>query len=134
MLLDPNAAEFAPEEREAKDAARALGRDTLVVKAGTAPDLEAAFATIARARPGALLVGSGAFLGSSQRQQLVAFAAQQALIAIYQLRETVVAGGLMSYGASQPDVWRQAGVYTARFSRARSPRTYRSFNRPSSSW
>ena len=121
VLLDPNAAEFAPEEREAKDAARALGRDTLVVKAGTAPDLEAAFATIARARPGALLVGSGAFLGSSQRQQLVAFAAQQALIAIYQLRETVVAGGLMSYGASQPDVWRQAGVYTARILKGEKP-------------
>ena len=121
VLLDPNAAEFAPEEREATDAARALGRDTLVVKAGTAPDLEAAFATIARARPGALLVGSGAFLGSSQRQQLVAFAARQALIAIYQLRETVVAGGLMSYGASQPDVWRQAGVYTARILKGEKP-------------
>ena len=121
VLLDPNAAEFAPEEREATDAARALGRDTLVVKAGTAPDLEAAFATIARARPGALLVGSGAFLGSSQRQQLVAFAARQALIAIYQLRETVAAGGLMSYGASQPDVWRQAGVYTARILKGEKP-------------
>jgi ABC-type uncharacterized transport system substrate-binding protein len=56
VLLDPNVAEIiAPEEREAKEAARALGRDILVVKASTAPDLEAAFATIARARPGALL-------------------------------------------------------------------------------
>ena len=121
VLLDPNAAEFAPEEREATDAARALGRDTLVVKAGTAPDLEAAFATIARARPGALLVGSGAFLGSSQRQQLVAFAARQALITIYQLRETVAAGGLMSYGTSQPDAWRQAGVYAARILKGEKP-------------
>jgi ABC-type uncharacterized transport system substrate-binding protein len=122
VLLDPNVAEIiAPEEREAKEAARALGRDILVVKASTAPDLEAAFATIARARPGALLVGGGAFLALSQHQQLVAFAAQQALITIYQLRETVVAGGLMSYGTSQPDVYRQAGVYAARILKGEKP-------------
>ena len=51
----------------------------------------------------------------------MAFAARQALIAIYQLRETVAAGGLMSYGASQPDVWRQAGVYTARILKGEKP-------------
>ena len=121
MLLDPNAAMIAPEEREAKEAARALGRDILLVTAGTAPDLEAAFATIARARPGALLVGGGAFLGSSQRQQLVAFAARQALITIYPQRETVVEGGLMSYGTSLPDIYRQVGVYAARILKGEKP-------------
>ena len=121
VLLDPNAAEFAPEEREAKEAARALGRDILVVKAGTAPDLEAAFATISHARPGALLVGGGAFLSRSQHQQIVAFAARQALIAIYLLREAVVAGGLMSYGTSQPDAYHQAGVYAARILKGEKP-------------
>src|SRR5262245_5173103 len=97
VLLDPHAAEFAPEEREAKEAARALGRDILVVQAGTAPDLEAAFATISRARPGALLVGGGAFLSRGQHQQIVAFAARQALIAMYLLDDAVVEGALMSY-------------------------------------
>jgi ABC-type uncharacterized transport system substrate-binding protein len=153
VLLDPNAAEIAPEERDAKEAARALGRDILVVQAGTAPDLEAAFATISSAGPGALLVGGGAFLGTSQRQRIVAFAARQALIAIYQGRETAVAGGLMtsqrqrivafaarqaliaiyqgretavagglmSYGTSQPDAWRQAGVYAARILKGEKP-------------
>jgi putative ABC transport system substrate-binding protein len=121
MLIDPHAADFAPEERQAKDAARALGRDLLVVKAGTAPELEAAFATISRARPGALLVGGGAFLSRSQHRQLVAFAARQALIAIYQLREAAVAGGLMSYGTSQPDTYRQAGVYAARILKGEKP-------------
>jgi putative ABC transport system substrate-binding protein len=121
VLLDPNAAEIAPEEREAKEAARALGRDILVVQAGTAPDLEAAFATISRVHAGALLVGGGGFLNSSQRQQLVAFAARQALIAIYQVREAVVAGGLMSYGTSQPDTYRQAGVYAARILKGEKP-------------
>jgi putative ABC transport system substrate-binding protein len=121
VLLDPHAAEIVPEEREAKEAARALGRDILVVQAGTAPDLEAAFATISSARPGALLVGGGAFLSRSQHQQIVAFTAQQALIAIYQLREAVVAGGLMSYGTSQPDTYRQAGVYVARILKGEKP-------------
>jgi putative ABC transport system substrate-binding protein len=121
VLLDPNAAMIAPEEREAKEAALALGRDILVVNASTAPDLEAAFATIARARPGALLVGGGAFLASSQRQQLVAFATRQALITIYQQRETVVEGGLMSYGTSLPDIYRQVGVYAARILKGEKP-------------
>jgi len=121
VLLDPHAAELAPEEREAKEAARALGRDILVVQAGTVPDLEAAFATISRARPGALLVGGGAFLNNSQRQQLVAFAAQQALAAIYQQREFAVAGGLMSYGTSQLGTYRQAGVYAARILKGEKP-------------
>jgi len=121
VLLDPHAAEFAPEEREAKEAAHALGRDILVVQAGTAPDLEAAFATISRVRPGALFVGGGAFLARSQIQQLVAFAARQALVAIYQQREAVVAGGLMSYGTSAPDTYRQAGVYAARILKGEKP-------------
>ncbi len=121
VLIDPHAAEFAPEEREAKEAARALGRDILVVQAGTAPELEAAFATISHARPGALLVGGGAFLSRSQHRQLVAFAARQALITIYLLREAVVAGGLMSYGTSQPDTYRQAGVYAARILKGEKP-------------
>jgi putative tryptophan/tyrosine transport system substrate-binding protein len=92
-----------------------------VVHAGTASDLEAAFATISRARPGALLVGGGAFLNNSQRQQLVAFAAQQALAAIYQQREFAVAGGLMSYGTSQPGTYRQAGAYAARILKGEKP-------------
>jgi ABC-type uncharacterized transport system substrate-binding protein len=107
LLLDPNAAEIGPGEREAKEAARALGRDILVVKAGTASELEAA--------------GVGAFLAGSQRQQVVAFAARQALIVIYSLREAVMAGGLMSYGTSQPDAWRQAGVYAARILKGEKP-------------
>jgi len=121
VLLDPHAAEIAPEEREAKGAARALGRDIIVVQAGTAPDLEVAFATISRVRPGALLVGGGAFLSRSQHQQIVAFAARQALVAIYLLREAVVAGGLMSYGTSQLGTYRQAGVYAARILKGEKP-------------
>jgi putative ABC transport system substrate-binding protein len=121
VLLDPNAAAIAPEEREVKEAARALGRDILVVQAGTAPDLEAGLVTIARARPGALLVGGGGFLAGSQHLQVVAFAARQALIAIYLRRETVEAGGLMSYGTNQPDGYRQAAFYVARILKGEKP-------------
>src|SRR5262245_20928465 len=121
MLIDPNAAEFAPEDRQAKEDARALGRDILVVRAGSASCCAAAFATISGARPGALLVGGGAFLSRGQHQQIVAFAARQALIAIYLLRDAVVAGGLMSYGHSQPDAYRQAGVYAGRILKGEKP-------------
>src|SRR4029078_6321465 len=71
--------------------------------------------------PGALLVGAGAFLSRSQHQQIVAFAARQALVAIYLLREAVVAGGLMSYGTSQLGTYRQAGVYAARILKGEKP-------------
>jgi putative ABC transport system substrate-binding protein len=93
----------------------------LVVQAGTAPDLEAGLVTIARARPGALLVGGGGFLAGSQHLQVVAFAARQALIAIYLRRETIEAGGLMSYGTNQPDGYRQAAVYVARILKGEKP-------------
>ncbi|MFZ0350650.1 MAG: ABC transporter substrate binding protein, partial [Pseudolabrys sp.] len=54
-------------------------------------------------------------------KQIVAFAAQQALITVYLLREAVVAGGLMSYGTSQLDTYRQAGVYAARILKGEKP-------------
>jgi len=121
VLLDPNAGEMAYELRQSQATARALGRQIMVVKAANAPELEAALATIARARPGALLVGAGAFLATSQRRNLVAFTARERIIAIYPQRQSVVAGGLMSYGNSQPDAHRQAGLYVARILRGEKP-------------
>ena len=121
VLLDPNAGEMAHELRQAQETARALGREIMVMKAANARELEAALATIAGARSGALLVGAGAFLNTSQRRNMVAFAARERIIAIYPQRQSVVAGGLMSYGNSQPDAYRQAGLYVARILKGDKP-------------
>jgi hypothetical protein len=92
----------------------------------------AAFATLAQGRAGALLVSASPFF-NSQRERLVALAARHAIPAIYEHREFATAGGLMSYGPSNTDAVRQAGVYTAGFSRAKSPPTCQCCSQPNSS-
>ncbi len=72
-------------------------------------------------RPSALIVGSDPFLNSRSEQQLVALAARHAVPAIYNYRESVTAGGLMSYGTSLADGWRLAGVYASKILRGAKP-------------
>src|SRR6516165_3857228 len=74
----------------------------------------AVFATLVQLRPSALIVGSDPFLNSRSEQQLVALAARHAVPAIYNYRESVTAGGLMSYGTSLVDGWRLTGVYASK--------------------
>ena len=90
-------------------------------------EIDAAFTTLAEARADALLVRPGPFL-DSRREKLIALAAKVAIPAAYETRATAVAGGLMSYGASVQDGYRQAGIYTGAFSKARSPPSCRCFN------
>jgi ABC-type uncharacterized transport system substrate-binding protein len=90
-------------------AAQAIGLQLIVLDATSDRDVEPAFATFVQRGAGALLVGSGAFLNAN-REPIVALAARHGLPASYSLREFAVAGGLMSYGASQPDAYRQAGA------------------------
>jgi hypothetical protein len=94
-------------------AARALGRQIVVVKAGDEHEIDAAFAKIVQAGAEALIVGGGP-LFTSQREAIVALAARHAMPAIYDLREYVAAGGLISYAASLTGAYRQAGVYAGR--------------------
>ncbi|HEY7245541.1 MAG TPA: ABC transporter substrate-binding protein [Xanthobacteraceae bacterium] len=110
VLMDPN---FATELPAVEQAGRALGRQILVVKAASEGELDAAFAQMVRAGAGALVVGGGPFF-MSQRQKLTARAARYAIPAIYDAREHVEAGGLMSYGTSIADAYRHAGLYTGR--------------------
>jgi putative ABC transport system substrate-binding protein len=116
VLHDPNAT--MPSDYEA--AGRAIGRQILVVTAVTESDIDAAFAKIVQAGAGALFVGAGAFY-SQARRQIVALAARHGLPASYPLRESVLDGGLMSYGADVLDAYRRTGVYVGRILKGEKP-------------
>jgi putative tryptophan/tyrosine transport system substrate-binding protein len=111
LLIDPATMDSILED--AKTAARTMGLQIQVVHASTSGDIEAAFASFGRERPDALLVGGGAFL-FSRRIQLALLAARYAVPASYGSREYPEIGGLMSYGTSLTDAYRQVGVYAGR--------------------
>ena len=85
-------------------------------------DLEGALAFTAQAHPDALLVLDHALLGM-HREQIAAFATQQQLPSVFAAREAVVAGGLMSYGPSLPDLFRRAATYVDKILKGASPPT-----------
>jgi putative ABC transport system substrate-binding protein len=120
VLGDPNRPEIELEFRELEAAGRAIGRKIVIVKAANEHKFNAAFATMVQAGAGALLVlGGPVFL--SHRRQLVALAARHALPASYVVRDYPEAGGLMSYGPSQTDAYRRAGIYAARILKGAKP-------------
>jgi putative ABC transport system substrate-binding protein len=119
-LMNPN---FPGTERQLRDveaAARVLGIQLIVLKASTDREIDAAFATMAQQSGVALLVGTDPFF-NEQRDHIVALAARHAIPAIYSVRESAVAGGLMSYGSDFADSYRQAGIYTGRVVRGEKP-------------
>jgi putative ABC transport system substrate-binding protein len=120
LLANPKLPESARMPRDAQEAARALGRQLLVLDASTPSDIDAAFATMREQRAGALLVGGDPFF-SSRRQQIVALAARDAIPAMYVNREFVEEGGLMSYGNDTLDNYRRAGVHVGRILNGASP-------------
>jgi putative tryptophan/tyrosine transport system substrate-binding protein len=91
-------------------AARELGRQLLALNAQSVGEIDAAFATIVQSRAGALLIGNS-ILFNNRRRQLAALAARHGVPAIGGIREFVLAGGLMSYGASDTDAYRRAGSH-----------------------
>jgi ABC-type uncharacterized transport system substrate-binding protein len=120
LLFDPNARFLEDQLRDMQKAAQALDRQILIVKAGTESEIDVAFARIVQAGAGALFVGSGPFY-YSQRQKIVALAASHALPASYTSRESVMSGGLMSYGASAIDAYRLGGAYVGRILKGAKP-------------
>ena len=120
LLVNPNFPDTEAITRDAQAAADARKQKLIVVKASAASDLNLAFTTLVQQRIGALLVPTEPFL-FSRRERLVALAADNATPAIYSLREFVDAGGLMSYGASNIEGWRQVGMYTGRILRGEKP-------------
>jgi putative ABC transport system substrate-binding protein len=121
VLVNPaNAEATEPTLRDVEAAARAMGLQIQVVNASTNREIEAAFATFVRERPDGLLVGADAFL-LSRRVQLALLAARSGVPAIYTGRDQAVAGGLMSYGTSATDAYRQVGIYTGRILKGAKP-------------
>jgi putative ABC transport system substrate-binding protein len=120
MLGNPNRRDTEAERRDVQAAAQTIGQQLIIVDVGSDREMEAAFATFVQRGARALLVGGGPFM-NSHRERVVALAARHALPAIYAWRESVVAGGLMSYGSSQPDAYRQAGIYAGRILKGEKP-------------
>jgi putative ABC transport system substrate-binding protein len=113
VLLNPNYAASKSQLRDVQEAAAHLGLRLVIVRANTESDFDAAFSTVVSQRAGAILVCASPFF-NSRRQQLVVLASSHALPAIFEWREFAVAGGLMSYGTSLHNAYRQAGVYAGR--------------------
>lgn len=121
VLVNPaDAANTESTVRNAEQAGRWMGMQIRVLNAGTAEDIDAAFETIKSERLDALLVDLIPFF-SARRVQLINLAASYAVPTIYGGRQFPEAGGLLSYGASLPDAYRQAGAYTGRILKGENP-------------
>jgi putative tryptophan/tyrosine transport system substrate-binding protein len=120
VLLNPSYVHAETQSNDLRAAAGALGRQIHVVNAGNENDIDAAFATLAEQRIGALLVTSIPIF-TRRRDHLVALAARHAIPAIYGQREFVPAGGLISYGTNLADAYRQVGVYAGRILKGEKP-------------
>ena len=121
LLVNPNEPSNAERTmRDVQEAARIKGRQLHILKAGSESEIDAVFATLDRMHIGALFVGADAFF-NSRREQLVALAARYSVPAIYEWREFVAAGGLMSYGPSITAAYRQVGLYAGRILKGAKP-------------
>jgi putative ABC transport system substrate-binding protein len=120
FMVDSTNSNSVPETKDIQDAAAALGRRLIIVKAGTEREIDAAFATLVQQQADALIVAAQVFF-TSRQDQLLALAQRHALPAIYGNREFVAAGGLVSYGTSLADSHRLAGVYVGRILKGEKP-------------
>jgi putative tryptophan/tyrosine transport system substrate-binding protein len=119
-LINPTNNTADPQVRDLEAAARTLGLQLRVVHASSERDFDTVLANLAQLRPGALVIHSDGFL-ISRNEQLATLAVRYALPAIFQERAFVAAGGLMSYGGSLPETYRQAGIYTGRILKGEKP-------------
>lgn len=120
LLVNPKDPRSKTQIRDMQDAARAIGMQIHVLNASTEGEISSAFARLAELHAGALIVGTGE-LFNSRPELLASLAARQRIPAIYQNREFVAAGGLISYGSSRIDSYRQVGVYVGRVLKGEKP-------------
>jgi putative ABC transport system substrate-binding protein len=119
-ILDSAVPYFARQLTQINEAARKIGRRVFVVRANSDTELDTAFATLVHERVGALLIVASPYF-DTRLQRFIVFAAQHRMPAMYQFREYVLAGGLISYGPSFANAYWQAGIYTGRILKGSKP-------------
>jgi putative tryptophan/tyrosine transport system substrate-binding protein len=120
LLVNPNTNVGQAQTKDVQEAARALGQSLVVLHGGSDESIDASFAALTQQHVAALMVGADPFF-DTRRDRLIALAARHQVPAIYQLREYALAGGLMSYGASITDMYRQIGLYVGRVLKGEKP-------------
>jgi len=120
ILINPNNPNADADIEGLQAAAHSAGLELIVVKAATGPGLEIAFGTLVRQRAEGLIIGDDPFL-ITQREQIVALAAHHAVPTVYFSREFAESGGLMSYGTSIANGYRQVGIYTGQILKGAKP-------------
>ena len=120
VLVNPGTPGADNQLAEVETAAHAIARKIHIVKAVNEPELDNVFAALAKDHAQALLVAADPFF-NAHRQQIVALAARYAIPAIYEFREFAATGGLMSYGISLADAYRQVGLYTGKILQGAKP-------------
>jgi putative ABC transport system substrate-binding protein len=120
VLINPRNPNADSQSKDAQEATRLLGLQLHIVNASSERDFDVAFASLVQQRANALVVAADPFL-FGRRDQLVALAARYAVPTVYDLREYAMAGGLISYGNSLTDAYRQAGNYTGRILKGAKP-------------
>jgi putative ABC transport system substrate-binding protein len=120
LLVNPTSPVAEPQTRDAQAAAGALGLKLSVLSAVTENDFDRVFTTLVQQRAGALFVSADPFF-SSRRERLVALSARHAIATLYEFREFVEAGGLMSYGTVLRDGYYKGGIYVGRILKGVNP-------------
>jgi putative tryptophan/tyrosine transport system substrate-binding protein len=120
MLVNPTSPYVDSETKDVMASARALGRHIQVLNASTGSEIDVAFTSLVQQGVRALLVSGDPFF-DSQRDRLIVLAAHHSIPAIYQWREFPMIGGLMSYGTSILDAYRQSGIYVGKVLKGAKP-------------
>ena len=120
VLLNPAMGTFESQSRDIQEAAGSVGLRLLSLRVSTETDIDAAFAKASESRADAVLVGTDSFM-ISKREQMVMAASRYAIPVMYPAREYALAGGLMSYGVSIANAYKQVGNYAGRVLRGDKP-------------
>jgi putative ABC transport system substrate-binding protein len=121
VLLNPTNPDSETRLKDVQAAALAIGQKIQVLMASTAGEIDAAFAALVAHQAGAILIQNDPFLSDQRRGQILTLALRQGVPAGFEQRTIVEAGGLMSYGANRPDMFRQLGTYSGRVLKGERP-------------